>query len=366
MSATPITFLLPDLGGGGAQKVMLAIAGGLDHARFAPRILVAGGSQAFATHVPPAIPVEIGKANRLRDGLPWLIRRIRDTRPSVCVSVMGYLNLMLLGSRRLLPRETRLIIREANTISATTDALPNWLPSRALYRVLYPRADAIVSPTRIIADDIGSLAPRAKSKLAVIPNPVDVAGLRARAAAPKREPGEGLRLVAVGRLTRQKGYDQLLELIPQLPDDARLTIFGEGEDRGALEERTRALGVMNCVTFPGFSLDVPAWIAGADAFLLPSRWEGLPNVVLESLALGAPAIVSDQAAVAELAEAASPGAVTIRPVDKSFVNAILSLNAPGAGLRPTMLPAAYEQHATIARWSELLDLILEQRAGVHV
>ena len=369
MSAIPITFVLPDLGGGGAQKVMLAVAGGLDRTRFSPRLLIAGGSQAFASHIPPHVPFENGGAKRLRDGMPWLVRRIRETRPAACISVMGYLNLMLLASRSFLPRETRLIIREANTIEATAAALPKWLPGRALYRGFYPRADAIVSPTPAIADSIAKLAPRAQPKLAVIPNPVDVVGLRARATPTKREPGTGLRLVSAGRLTRQKGYDRLLDLMTDLPGDARLTIFGEGEDRAALEAQARTLGIGDRVSFPGFSLDVARWIAGADVFVLPSRWEGLPNVVLESLALGTPAVVSDQAAAADLATEATPGAVAIRPVDKSFAEAIPHYRPAHAGAdapRPCLLPQIYEQAATIAKWSELLDRVLSHRMEQHV
>ena len=358
-AAKPITFVLPDLGGGGAQKVILSVAEGLDRARFAPRILIVGGSQTFAARLPTDLPVEIGQAKRLRDGLPWLIRRIRATDPVVCVSVMGYLNLALLASRLAMPARTRLIVREANAIGATTRALPGWVPGRMLYRTLYPRADAIISPTTLIADEIAALAPRAASRLAVIVNPVDVMKLRGSATPPRRRPGAGLRLVSAGRLTPQKGYDCLLDLMPTLPVDAHLTIFGEGEKRTELEARARELRVSDRVEFPGFSTDVSAWIAGADGFLLPSRWEGLPNVVLESLALGTPAVVSDQAGATELAAAAPAGAIMIRPVDTSFASAIRALTIVGHATfpRPSLLPIEYEQAASISRWSELIEKI---------
>lgn len=336
---------------------MLAIAGGLDRAQFSPRILVAGGSQAFAAHVPVDLPCEIGPAQRLRDGLPWLIRRIRAIEPRVCISVMGYLNLMLLGARRLLPRSTRLVVREANTLASTTGALPKWLPGPFLYKSLYPRADAIVSPSDPIAKELLTLCPRLDGRIAVIPNPVDVNVLRSRAMAPCREPGEGLRLVSVGRLTHQKGYDRLLAVFPQLPANARLIVFGKGEDQAGLEAQAEALGIGDRVRFAGFSLDVAQWIAGADAFVLPSRWEGLPNAVLESLALGTPAIVSDQAAVEGLARSAGPAAVRVAPVDHGFaslINRVEPAQARPAQPRPSLLPAEYELRSVLVRWTELL------------
>ncbi|MGQ0671750.1 MAG: glycosyltransferase [Hyphomicrobium sp.] len=356
----PITFVLPDLGGGGAQKVMLTIAGGLDRTRFAPRVLVVGGSQAFAEHLPAGVPAEIGRAPRLRDGLPWLLRRLRAEPPSAVVSVMGYLNLSLLAVRRLLPSGTRLVIREANAVQATAESLPSWLPGQFLYRRLYPRADFIVSPTAEISDALGALAPRTDGRRVVIVNPVDVAGLRQRAEAPRREPGEGVRLVAVGRLTRQKGYDRLLPLLATLPPTARLTIFGKGEDQDMLTAQADSLGLGDRVRLAGFTHEVPRWIAGADALVLPSRWEGLPNVVLEALALGTPAVVSDQASAAGIAAEASVGAVTIRSVDAAFASALAGVSVlPGIdgsspALRPSLLPTGYWVESVVARWNSLL------------
>lgn len=351
-----VAFVLPDLGGGGAQKVMLAVAGGLDPARFSARLLVLGGSQAFAAQVPTGLETDLGGATRLREGMPWALKRLRALKPDVVVSVMGYLNLALLAARPALGH-ARIVVREANVVAATTSALPRWMPSRALYALLYPAAAAIVSPTAPIADEIARAAPLARRKISVVPNPVAVEALRERAGRPFRQPGAGLRLVSAGRLTRQKGYDRLLELMGMLPSDAELTIYGEGPDRGMLEARIEVLGLTERVTLPGFSRELPAQIAGADAFVLPSRWEGLPNVVLESLALGTPVVASDEAAVAEIAAAAPRGAVTICPVDQRFAAALRAMPIGGQGrdaARPSLLPEAYLDAAVIARWQDLL------------
>lgn len=353
---TPIAFVLPDLGGGGAQGVMLQIAGGLDPSRFSVRLLVVGGSQTFAGKIPDQIAVEQGGAKRLRDGLPWLLRRLRAAKPCIAVSVMGYLNLALLGARRLLP-DTRLVVREANVLSATTAALPRWLPAAWLYGRLYPHAAAIVSPTRPIADEITDAAPAARERLHVIPNPVDVETLRTRAARPLRACGTGVRLVSAGRLTRQKGYDRLVALMPRLSAQTTLTIYGEGPDRASLQAQIDRLGLETRVALAGFTDRLPEAIAGADAFVLPSRWEGLPNVVLESLALGTPVIASDEAAVAEVAAQAPPGAVTIAHVADGFAAAMAAVPSrphPVGGPRPELLPPAYRRDAVIDRWQSLL------------
>jgi glycosyltransferase involved in cell wall biosynthesis len=351
-----IAFILPDLGGGGAQRVMLSIAASLDPARFAARLLVIGGSDRLLGEVPAGLTLENRHARRLREGLPWLVRRLRQLKPAAAVSVMGYLNLALLGLKPILPHRTRLIVREANAVAATRHALSAFLPSRFLYRQ-YRRADQIVCPRKSIADEIAHLVPRASEKIRVVRNPVNVERLRAQATPPKRHPGPGLRLVSAGRLTHQKGYDRFLPLMATLPGDCHLTIFGDGPDRQSLEAQAAALDLGDRVRFGGFSSEIAAWIAGADVFVLPSRWEGLPNVVLESLAVGTPAVVSDEAAISDLAGETVPGTVTIRQVDETFTRAILSLAPPLSSHVPraSLLPPAYLREAVVHEWTRLLD-----------
>ena len=98
MTPLPVCFVLPDLAGGGAQRVILELAGGLDPSRFAVTLVVIGGSQTLADQVSPAVQVVRLGADRIRHGIPQLVRCLRRLEPAVIVSVMGYLNLTLLGS----------------------------------------------------------------------------------------------------------------------------------------------------------------------------------------------------------------------------------------------------------------------------
>jgi glycosyltransferase involved in cell wall biosynthesis len=146
----------------------------------------------------------------------------------------------------------------------------------------------------------------------------------------------------------------------QLPSDTHLTIFGAGEDRAALDRQARSSGISGRVHLAGFSNDVACWIAGADAFVLPSRWEGLPNVVLESLALGTPVIASTQAAVGELALQCPAGAVTVCQVETEFPAAICAIEASATAceLRPSLLPYTYSSASAIASWEGLIQDVL--------
>jgi len=354
-----ILFVLPDLAGGGAQRVMLRLAGSLDRARFSPRLVVLGGAETLAGELPAGVPAERWGAPRLRSALPRLVSHIRQSRPAVVVSVMGYLNLALLAARPLLPRATRLVVREANMVAPTLAVLPRPLRGAWVYRRLYGRADLVVAPSETIAADLLAAAPGLAERLLVLPNPVDVDGLRARAATPRRVPGEGPRFVAAGRLSRQKGFDRLIDLVAEAGVPGRVEVFGEGPDRDALVAEAAAKGLSDRIVFPGFTGDLPAHLAGADAFLMPSRWEGLPNAALEALALGTPVIATPESNVAELMARAPAGAVAVAPTGPDFAAAMMAVRPdPVTMPRPSLLPDVYRRDAVAAAFAARLEGLL--------
>ena len=272
---------------------------------------------------------------------------------------MGYLNLTLTRAEPAdTAKNTHIIVREANVLDATTNELPAMLNGKlSLPTDFIPGQSAIVSPSEAIAAELRSAIPTNEALITVIPNPVDTVRLRGAAGSPRRVEGEGLRLVSAGRLTHQKGYDRLIELAPALPDGTRIDIFGNGPDCDSLNQRISSLGLSQRIVLHDFTDEIAAWMAGADAFVLPSRWEGLPNVVLESLALGTPVIASDQAAVSTLAAETESGAVVVAPVDRQFGEAISGLAANPNPLplpRPSLLPERYQLAHVGAAWNELL------------
>ncbi|TGV62805.1 glycosyltransferase, partial [Mesorhizobium sp. M2D.F.Ca.ET.160.01.1.1] len=111
-----------------------------------------------------------------------------------------------------------------------------------------------------------------------------------------RSSGGGTRFVAVGRLEKQKGFDLLLEAFSrvarQLPM-VTLVIFGEGPERAALEQQARGLGIADRVRMPGVTNSPVGWLSVGDIFVLSSRFEGFPNVLLEALMAGMATVAFD-------------------------------------------------------------------------
>ena len=183
-TAIPVCFVLPDLGGGGAQRVMLELAKGLDPRIFDVTLVVFGGSQILADQIPAEMRVIRLGAERLRQAVPRLVGCLRRLRPAIIISVMGYINLAMLALRPMLKGHPRIVVREANVVTVTLAALPAWLPARWLYRRLYSRADAIIAPISSIAAELAALVPAARARTAVLCNPVNEAWLRLGATPP--------------------------------------------------------------------------------------------------------------------------------------------------------------------------------------
>ena len=322
-------------------------------------IIVFDGRGPLRSLAPTGVDVhDLGKP-RLRHAWPALLRRLQAWRPAVVLSTFGYVNLALLAMRPLLPAGTRLIIREANTpsLSLRRGRVPAPALMRCGYRQLYPTADLVLCQHRAMAGEMTTRFGVPAERIAVLPNPVDSA--RLRAGSPRREPGLGrtLRCVA-GRLTHQKGFDRLIDMVAEGDAADRLCIFGDGPDHAALEGRVRARGMADRVRFAGFDLTPWPFYAGADAVLVPSRWEGLPNVALEALACGTPAITTPESGgIAEVAAAAPAGAVTVAAWGDAFRSAISKVApSPVDDPRPSLLPAHHERDRVIERFRALIGL----------
>jgi GT2 family glycosyltransferase len=177
------------------------------------------------------------------------------------------------------------------------EAIRQWLSPRDERPALkaHRRANAVICVTPSFAEEAKSLGVPAE-RVHVIPNAVDLGRVRARAAeAPTLEPASAPRLLAVGRLSAEKGFDVLIRahaevLREGLPHE--LAILGEGPLRTSLEALAGQLGVSRSVVLPGFVSNPLPSVADASLFVLSSRREGLALALLEALALGVPIVAT--------------------------------------------------------------------------
>jgi len=356
--STGIAFVLPSFAAGGAERVMLHLLTGLDRAQFSPSLIVLHKEGPLADRLPGDVPLLDLARPRLRQGLPALIGAIRRTRPRVVVSSLGYVNIALLACRWMLPLRTRIVVREANMPSLSLPRGPRPGLTRWLYKRYYPRADAVICTSNMMMGEMSGAIGVDRSRLHLLPNPLDEEALRAEAAIPIAPEPEspGVHFISGGRVTRQKGFDRLIELFAGLPGNSKLTILGEGPERAALQESCDRHGLGQRVSLPGFSTKPWPHYAAADAFLMSSHWEGMPNAALEALACGTPVIATPESgAIAEIAAAAPKGAVTVAPWGAPFAAAMAKIiAAENNDLRPSLLPPGHARGVVIPRFEGIL------------
>lgn len=292
-----LLFILSDLEMGGAQKVILTIMRFLNRERFEVHLAIIRSGGALDDEIPSNVVVHDLRIRRVRYSPPLILKLCWSIKPDYIISTLGHLNLTLLLMRSFLPRKVKLIIREANTPSMRLQYTQNPFLYRMLYKILYPRAHLIFSNSHAMKADMIQNMGIPASKIVVTGNPVDIVKIREKSLV-NRDPyaRKGYQLVAVGRLTYQKGFDLLLKAVRHCllkRSDWHLTIVGEGPERKSLEKIIHRLGLGRQVTLAGQQHNPYPFIANAHLLISSSRWEGLPNVVLESLACGTKVIAFD-------------------------------------------------------------------------
>ena len=294
-----VLLLIPHLGGGGAEQVTSLLARGLSPGKYDLHLGLVTQTNAGPEAMPSWVQLHSLGACRVRAGAIKLLLLVRRLKPDVILSGMFHLNFLVLLLRPLFPRGTHVLVRQNGTVSAALSFgnLPGY--TRRLYRLLYRRADRVICQTEAMARDLIDQLGIQPELLAVLSNPLDIEAVRAIARDnPAHWPGTtseapGQHLLAIGRLSREKGFDLLLQalaIVRQQFPNADLLIVGPGPEEASLKAQCRDLGLQSVVRFAGHVEHPAVYFQGASLFVLSSRHEGMPNALLEAAAGGLPIV----------------------------------------------------------------------------
>lgn len=287
--------------GGGVERVMLNLALGFVGRGLDVDMVVGKGEGPLLAQVPAGVRiVDLGVA-RMHRALPGLVRYLRSERPEALLSALDHSNVVALWARAVARVPTRVvvsvhfdtgeIVARARTIRDRTVRL--WT------RAFYPWADTVVAVSQGVAEDLVVRTRLPRGNVRVIYNPVVTPELFARAGEhpghPWFLPGAPPVVLGVGRLSKQKDFPTLIEAFREVRciRQVRLLILGEGEERPHLERLVHEAGLGGDVELPGFVANPFSFMKRAAVFVLSSRWEGLPTVLIEALALGTPVVATD-------------------------------------------------------------------------
>ncbi|TSE18224.1 N-acetylgalactosamine-N,N'-diacetylbacillosaminyl-diphospho-undecaprenol 4-alpha-N-acetylgalactosaminyltransferase [Tepidimonas alkaliphilus] len=300
--AARVALFLPSLNGGGAERVAVTLANGIAARGFAVDLVLARAQGPYLADVGRDVRIVDLKAGRVVRALLPLVRYWRRERPVAMLSFMNHANVVAVLAHRLAGRPGRLVVSERVHIGSEAPRA-HGLQRRLVYALVpwaYRRADGVTAVSREAARDLERFARLPAGRVQAIYNPFDLARIdrlaRERAPHPWSQADERPVIVAAGRLTEQKDFPTLLRAFAQVRRQrpVRLLILGEGELRGELEALARQLGLTDDeVQLPGFARNPYAYFARAALFVLSSRWEGLPGVLIEAMACGAPVVATD-------------------------------------------------------------------------
>ena len=293
--AKRVLMVLHDLRVGGAERVMLRLAGAFAERGANVEVVTLGDGGPLERELAPGVRHVALGAWRVRAAVPRLARHYRVSRPDAVVATLPHVNVVAAAAHRFAGSRARLLLREANdpSFEHPRREVGAWLARRA-----YARADVVVALTQGNAEAIKRILHVRPERVVVVPNPAPPAAgrLHGAGAAPPSAPAGSPRLLCVARLTAQKDHATLLDAFARLKRThagAVLALLGDGPERAVIERRVIALGLAEHVHLAGTVDDTGPWWAWADVVLLTSRWEGFPNVLLEALRYGVPMVATD-------------------------------------------------------------------------
>ena len=304
-----IALFLPALSAGGAERVMLAVAGEIARRGYRCDVVTAYPGGRWWDRIPSGVRHVPLERDKPLHATPRLVRYLQKEEPHVLLASVLSANIAAVLATRF--TRTRCVLREAyraeddsRSPSAVTE-----LGNRAALRWLYRRADAVVALTSGLAEHIIGITHIDPSKVYVIPNP-HLPSLDTPAAT-----RDATLVLACGRLEAQKDFATLLRAFSLVRNarSTRLVVLGEGSQLEMLRQLSVDLAIEKDVEFAGYTDNVQGWMGRAKVFVLTSRVEGFPNVLLEALANGCAVVSTNSSdAVAEILDEGRWG--TIVPV----------------------------------------------------
>jgi glycosyltransferase involved in cell wall biosynthesis len=296
-----IAVFLQDLSGGGAERMMVQLAGGIANCGVGVDLVLVRPEGPYLEDVSKNVRIVDLAARRTLNSVFRLARYIKRERPAALLSALVHVNVAAILAARLAGRSTRVVISERNTISLAANGVSTAavrLAHRLVPRI-YPLADEIVAVSQGVAEDLAQFGGLPLERITVIKNPVITPRLAELAGQLPDHPwftaDQVPVVLGVGRLTEQKDFGTLLRAFADVRkhETAKLVILGDGPDRSELERLAGELGLGEDVDMPGFVQNPYAFMSRAALLALSSRWEGSPNVLVESMDCGTPVVATD-------------------------------------------------------------------------
>ncbi|MTI80518.1 MAG: glycosyltransferase [Firmicutes bacterium] len=297
-----ITFFLPALDGGGAERATVNLIREFINRGLNVDLILSRAEGVYLKEIPNKCSIINLSSKRVSTSLPALTRYLQQERPNVMISGLNHANIIAVLAKQLAGVNTEIIVVEHGIYYKYFEDIKSFKRIILTYltRRTYSKANKIIAVSKGVANGIKNILSQNQMKnVSVIYNPIVDKSLLSKAKQGidehwLQEPGFSY-IVSVGRLTKAKDYGTLLKAfsIVRSKMKCRLLILGEGEERNDLVNLASELGIKSDLLMPGFVENPYKYISIADVFVMSSRWEGFGNVIVEAMACGVPVISTD-------------------------------------------------------------------------
>ena len=289
-----IALVLPDLRGGGAERVNLTLASEFLQLGHEVDLVVLQKSGELIEQLPDKVRLIDLKTPRIRDLAFSFSRYLKLEKPAGVIVNIWPLTCSCVVGRWLSRQKTRLVVVDHNSLTRAYQHFSSFQNLKMRLSILgtYRFADARVAVSQGVGKELARLGWMSPEKIDAIYNPIPCRTVDRVCPATEALWGhfEGQRILNVGHLKAQKNQALLIRAFAKQFRDknAKLMILGDGPLRSDLERLAHDEGVENQILMPGFVKDPVPVYASADLFVLSSSYEGFGNVIVEAMNCGTP------------------------------------------------------------------------------
>lgn len=296
-----ITLFAGSLNCGGAERVIVTLSNSFLRKGYSVELLIPNLNGTLLNEVNTGVSLVSLKSNNAIESLFKLIKYLKKSKPEILLSTLPTINIIAILACKLAKTKTKLFVRVSINASSGSSFETNKKTKVVsfLRNISLRYANNIIAPSEGVAIDLIENLGLDKKTISVIKNPIEFENIHQLSNdysnyAFHIDPSKKM-VLAVGRLNQQKDFFTLIKAFAEVcnSNNAILVILGEGEQRPLLLDLVKKLELSDKVYMPGFVENPFTFMKNASVFVLSSKYEGLPNVLLQALALGIPIVSTD-------------------------------------------------------------------------